>query len=134
MVCAARYIHIEHGSRTPHITRAGILSVVGSIYNPLGFLRPVILPAKQILQDLCRAKLGWDEQIHQDVTHALEDTHSAGVLLQTLVKWQQHSCIISATAVKWGTLVFRTSAFIMGQGRVSPLFFLRMDKKKQSWT
>ena len=44
-------------------TRRGILSIVSSTYDPLGFAAPFILPAKAILQDLCRQKLGWDEEI-----------------------------------------------------------------------
>lgn len=44
-------------------TRRGILSVVSSIYNPLGFLALVELFAKQIMQELCKAKLGCDENI-----------------------------------------------------------------------
>ena len=44
-------------------TRRGILSIASSIYDPLGFVAPVILPAKRILQDLCRIQLSWDEEI-----------------------------------------------------------------------
>lgn len=44
-------------------TRCGILSVVSSVYDPLGFLAPLTLPAKLILQDLCRRSNGWDDQI-----------------------------------------------------------------------
>ena len=44
-------------------TRRGILSVVSSMYDPLGFVAPVILPAKSLLQSLCRHKFGWDEEI-----------------------------------------------------------------------
>ena len=44
-------------------TRRGILSVVSSIYDPLGFAAPFILRAKLILRDLCRKKLGWDDEI-----------------------------------------------------------------------
>ena len=44
-------------------TRRGILSVVSSTYDPLGFVAPVILPAKSLLQSLCRQKFGWDEEI-----------------------------------------------------------------------
>ncbi len=40
------------------LTRQGILSVVSSIYDPLGFLS-----AKRILQDLCREGMGWDNVI-----------------------------------------------------------------------
>ena len=49
------------------LTRRGVLSTVSSIYDPLGFAAPFILPAKAILQDLCRKKLGWDDSIPQDV-------------------------------------------------------------------
>lgn len=44
-------------------TRRGILSIVSSVYDPLGFAAPFVLPAKAILQDLCRKKLGWDDPI-----------------------------------------------------------------------
>ena len=44
-------------------TRRGILSVMASIYDPLGFLAPIILPAKMILQDLCRLNVRWDDEI-----------------------------------------------------------------------
>ncbi len=47
----------------PH-TRRGILSMVSSIYDPLGFLSPLTLPAKLLLQDLCKRNYGWDDQIH----------------------------------------------------------------------
>ncbi|XP_049323404.1 uncharacterized protein LOC125782685 [Astyanax mexicanus] len=50
----------------PH-TRRGILSVVSSVYDPLGFLVPVTLPAKLMLQELCRKNYGWDDQIPQSL-------------------------------------------------------------------
>ncbi len=50
------------------LTRRGILSIVSAIYDPLGFLAPVILPAKQILQELCKSELDWDDEIPEDCT------------------------------------------------------------------
>lgn len=44
-------------------TRRNILSLVSSVYDPLGFLAPVVLPAKKTLQELCRLKLSWDDII-----------------------------------------------------------------------
>lgn len=44
-------------------TRRGILSVVSSLFDPLGLVSPVVLPAKQLLQTLCQIGLGWDEPI-----------------------------------------------------------------------
>ena len=50
------------------LTRRGILSVVSSLYDPLGFVAPVILPAKKILQDLCCGPhLGWDEEVPKEI-------------------------------------------------------------------
>ena len=51
------------------LTRRGILSVMSSIYDPLGLLSSVILPVKVIFQELCRLKLGWDDTI-PDEYHA----------------------------------------------------------------
>ena len=50
-------------------TRRGVLSVSSSVYDPLGFLAPVVLPAKIMMQELCRRKVGWDEIIPQDILH-----------------------------------------------------------------
>ena len=46
----------------PNIRR-GILSLTSSVYDPLGFVAPVVLPAKKLLQDLCREKRGWDHPV-----------------------------------------------------------------------
>ena len=47
-------------------TRRGILSIVSSVYDALGFAAPFILLAKLIMQDLCRKNLGWDDDISED--------------------------------------------------------------------
>ena len=53
-------------------TRRGILSDVSSMYDPLGFAAPFILPAKRILQQLCKDKIGWDEDISPSMLQAWE--------------------------------------------------------------
>ncbi|TWW62354.1 hypothetical protein D4764_04G0010010 [Takifugu flavidus] len=50
----------------PH-TRRGLLSLVSSIFDLLGFLAPVILPAKRILLDLCWQNYSWDENLPETV-------------------------------------------------------------------
>lgn len=64
-------------------TRRGILSVISSIYDPLGFVAPLILPAKAILRDLCRKGLDWDDRI------PLEDLKRWQDWLQELPKLEQ---------------------------------------------
>ena len=48
------------------LTKRGILSMVSSVYDPLGIAGPFILKAKKILQDLCQAKLDWDEPVSKE--------------------------------------------------------------------
>ena len=47
------------------MTRRGILSIVSSLFDPLGFFAPYIMKAKLLLQALCRKKLGWDNVIDE---------------------------------------------------------------------
>ena len=42
------------------LTRRGVLSTISSVYDPVGFLAPVILKGKKILQQLCRDNSDWD--------------------------------------------------------------------------
>lgn len=48
------------------VTRRGIVSVVYSLYDPLGFIAPYIMKAKLILQMLSRKKIGWDEPLEEN--------------------------------------------------------------------
>ena len=44
-------------------TKRGVLSVVSSLFDPLGFLSPFVFSAKILLQELWRDKLPWDQEI-----------------------------------------------------------------------
>ena len=52
------------------VTRMGMLSCVSSLYDPLGFVSPILLSAKQLLQELCRRKFGWDEEVDDDINQS----------------------------------------------------------------
>ena len=49
------------------LTKRGILSVVSSVFDPLGLLSPFVLRAKAILQELWRLKYGWHEIINESL-------------------------------------------------------------------
>ncbi len=55
------------------LTRRGLLSILSSIYDPMGIIAPVVLPAKMILQDLCRLKIGWDDDLPEQVKQKWTD-------------------------------------------------------------
>ena len=44
-------------------TKRGVLSVVSSLFDPLGFLSPFVFTAKNLLQELWRQKLSRDQEI-----------------------------------------------------------------------
>ncbi|XP_041947173.1 uncharacterized protein LOC121708505, partial [Alosa sapidissima] len=49
-------------------TRRGILSIISSVYDPLGFISPFVLTAKNILQDLCKQNYAWDKDLPDHYT------------------------------------------------------------------
>ena len=53
-------------NRDKPLIRRGLLSIISSIYDPLGLVTPFILPAKLILQELCRNKIEWDDPMPED--------------------------------------------------------------------
>ena len=50
-------------------TKLGILSTVSSLYDPLGFVCPLVLEAKTILQKLWKLNMGWDDFIFEDLQY-----------------------------------------------------------------
>ena len=49
--------------REKPLTKRGLLSIVSSVYDPLGFACPYSITAKKILQDLTRMKKAWDDPL-----------------------------------------------------------------------
>ncbi|XP_014664456.1 PREDICTED: uncharacterized protein LOC106806844 [Priapulus caudatus] len=46
-------------------TRRGILSVISSVFDPLGLAGPFVLPARILLQRLCKQDIAWDDTISE---------------------------------------------------------------------
>ena len=125
------------------LTRRSILSTVSSVYDPLGLLAPFTLKAKQILQQLCKAKYGWDEAIPLEFSRPWQQWLKD---LDQLAKFQVDRCLkpknfgpvrtaqlhtfCDASEQGYGTasyLRFMNDkgethiAFVMGKARVTPL-------------
>ncbi|XP_068726147.1 uncharacterized protein [Montipora capricornis] len=65
-------------------TRRGILSNISSIFDPLGFVAPILLEGKSILQDLCRDGVGWDDPIPDVIKIRWEKWRAELPILQRL--------------------------------------------------
>ena len=72
----------EKASSVP-VTRRTILSIAASLFDPLGFLAPITLIPKLIMQELCRSKLDWDDQAPSDLVKRWEDWLQEMPLLST---------------------------------------------------
>ena len=125
-------------------TRRGILSIVSSLYDPLGIVAPVVLPAKRILQESCRSQLGWDEKLPIEDQHkwttwcdsidSLRDVVMPRCLLGTNqyvdgVQLQLHS-FSDASSIGYGAVTYLRvlfpdgtihCSFVMGKSRLAPL-------------
>ena len=49
-------------------TRKGILSSIATNYDPLGLVGPLILPGREINQELCRLKYDWNDRLPEELT------------------------------------------------------------------
>ena len=50
----------------PPTTRRECLSLIASVFYPMGFIAPYLLRPKKALQHLCRLGLDWDEVIPEE--------------------------------------------------------------------
>ncbi|XP_057709746.1 uncharacterized protein LOC130927761 [Corythoichthys intestinalis] len=101
------------------LTRRGVLSTVASVFDPLGFVSPFILLGKQILQQMCRDKLSWDDPLPDSLRPHWE---SWLLDLQNLVKVKVQRCYTpSSFKVQHYELHHFSDASVSGYGMCSYL-------------
>ena len=49
------------------VTRRNVLSVISSMFDPMGLVSPVLIGGKVLFQNATRLKLGWDEELPSDL-------------------------------------------------------------------
>ena len=54
------------------VTKRHILSSLASIFDPLGLAAPLVLQARLLLQELCRASVSWDEPAPENICQRFE--------------------------------------------------------------
>ncbi|XP_036002193.1 uncharacterized protein LOC118565663 [Fundulus heteroclitus] len=127
---------------TKPFTRRGLLSVVNSLYDPLGLVAPVIMQGKALLRELSSEVRDWDEPLNpikhemwdawKNSLKALENLqiprcYSSGTLSTAKLK---ELCIFSdASTVAIGAVAYLRTAsdegqyhvgFIMGKSKLAP--------------
>ena len=124
-------------------TRRGILSIVSSIYDPIGIASPFVFSAKVLLQKLCRSKLNWDDDISDghlkqwknwlsqvpDLEHVRIDRCYKPKDFGEITSCQLH-CFADASELGTGIAIYLRlqnrdddiyCAFVLGKSRVAPL-------------
>ncbi|XP_047992845.1 uncharacterized protein LOC125231433 [Leguminivora glycinivorella] len=49
------------------ITKKGVLRMLARLYDPCGFVSPLVLPGKLLFQEICTRKFKWDETLPEDL-------------------------------------------------------------------
>nr|XP_039264536.1 uncharacterized protein LOC120340360 [Styela clava] len=122
-------------------TRRGMLSMLGQVYDPLGFIQPFLIPAKRILQDLCFLGYSWDDPVEGDLYDGWEKWISTLPSLRELTIQRcykpegfeaanvQLHCFCDASRVGYGAVAYLRlenesgevhCAFVKGTARVTP--------------
>jgi hypothetical protein len=99
-------------------SRRGCLTAVISLYDPLGFVGPVMLTAKRILQMCCKLSLGWDDKLPEELLGFWEKWTSD---LAALNEVQIPRSYFSMTNVVILELHYFCDASELGSGSVSYL-------------
>lgn len=103
------------------VTRRTVLSIVSSVFDPIGFLGPVVLPAKLILQELCKLKLDWDEKVPEN----LEDSFKSWIRdMEEVKKLEIKRCMKPTFKILRTELHHFSDASGLGYGAVSYLRFV----------
>ena len=56
-----------------HTTKRSLLSSLGSIFDPLGLVLPIIVPLRSLFQKVCSGGVGWDDPLPADAETVWRD-------------------------------------------------------------
>ena len=60
-------LRVEIPTESQRLTKRNILKTLASIYDPLGFISPVLLIGKILFRNLCDLRIPWDNEIPEEI-------------------------------------------------------------------
>ncbi|XP_063362896.1 uncharacterized protein LOC134651724 [Cydia amplana] len=123
------------------ITKKGVLRVLARLYDPCGFVSPLMLPGKLLFQEICTRKLKWDEILPEDLSTSWRNIienlidvknvelprHVASGSKSECTKYELH-CFTDASMNAYAAVVYLrvitgkqvSTSFLMSKSRVTP--------------
>ena len=129
-------------AKTSAPTKRNLLSILASLFDPLGIVCPAIVYVKILFQDVCREKIGWDETFTGEIlkkweTWCNELIKSSGITSPRWVYQHPIENVLECTLHGFGDaskkaycavvyFVYRTDTgiyarFLTSKARVAPL-------------
>ncbi|XP_052062914.1 uncharacterized protein LOC127702663 [Mytilus californianus] len=87
-------------SENKPITRRGILSTINSLYDPLGFLAPVIIQGKLLLRKIVSETVDWDQPLSDERAAEWKSWRDTLIAIETLRIPRTYVPYLSKTATK----------------------------------
>ena len=113
------------------ITKRKALSVVSSVFDPLGFLSPWVLTGRLICQEAWKSKGGWDALLSPELFQRLQAWMAVGTGLIKVPRWvqlgedSQLHVFVDASEVAYAACVYlvgdQSSHLLMSRFRVAPI-------------
>ena len=100
------------------VTKRGVFSILGQIFDPLGICQPYLLTGRHILQDICQEVDGWDEIPPE---HLAKRWKRWVAELETLEKLKMNRCYTQGGKAVGYSLHTFSDASEKGKGCVSYL-------------
>ena len=131
-------------------TRRGLLRTIGSVYDPLGFVCPVLILVKKIFQGECRRGLSWDEIVTEENKVKLnawlndlqyvENLKIPRCMIQGEYKSIQLHVFADASSEAYGAVAYLRVesdvdvqvSFVMAKGKLAPMSNLTIPRLELS--
>lgn len=112
-------------------TKRRILSEIGRIFDPLGLITPITFLGKTIMQELWRAKSGWDEVVEEPLLTSWNDFYRElplvdGISIPRWIHMERDSAIVihgfcDASKAGYGVIVYSSITNSEGENYVELL-------------
>ena len=124
------------------ITKREVLRDLSKIFDPLGFIAPVVMRAKMLMQKLWQLKVTWDEPLNDDlqsewknIATDLKNAKQFSVsrcYFNACITHPSIHCFADASQHAYGAIVFliqdNHASFVIAKTRVAPLKVLTIPR------